>query len=137
MNNTYYIEITDISSDEIIYVSYLDGNGKYLEKEDNPGFKILSLVTDIDNGTFCSDAESFKYLLKDLLIILEEAKKDDDIRMVNHIKEIIVLTNLCLWNSSGVFKKVSFALAIVHSYYGGWHQKKVYKRIYDFSCIDS
>jgi hypothetical protein len=86
-------------STKLMYHTFHKRNGDYLEKEASAHiFSVLSQVDSCDPSSFHTE-DSLNMLINDLDTALSEAKSNNDQEMCNHIKEIIVLSKLCLWNS--------------------------------------
>lgn len=93
----YKRETADILSSPI-YHTFHERNGKYLERENEPSkFLVLKDIDDCDPSEFYT-SKGLNDLLSDLEIIVLEAKTEKDIEIANHLKEIVVLCKLCLWN---------------------------------------
>lgn len=90
------------NDDLILYRTFHESNGRYLERENEPEkFKILWNVDDASPSVF-KDTQDINMLMEDLKTVLDEAHSQNDNEMCNHLKEIFILCKLCLWNN-GVF----------------------------------
>lgn len=88
------------TDDLVLYRTFHENNGRYLEREGESGkFKILWNIDDASSSVF-KDTQDIRMLMKDLETVLDEAHSQNDNEMCNHLKEIFVLCKLCLWNSS-------------------------------------
>lgn len=101
MQNIWLIKRDDyplgsFPEDHALYSIYHERNGKYLEREgEATKFKILPSFDDTSSTVLFDE---FMDLLNDLIILLEEAKQNNDTEIVLHILEIIVLCKFCIWN---------------------------------------
>ena len=83
---------------KLIYHTFHEENGKYLERECEPeDFSILKDIDDSDPSSF-SEVETLIALIDDLDIVIQEAEIKKDYELSNHLKEVMVLCRLCLWN---------------------------------------
>ncbi|PIT49918.1 hypothetical protein BHC46_01265 [Snodgrassella alvi] len=94
----YKTTLNEKTPDIVLYRAIAENNTSYLEREDeNEKFNKLWNVDDCSPTTFKS-AEDIILLMKDIEIVLDEARKNNDIKICNHLKEIFVLCKICLWN---------------------------------------
>ena len=90
--------ISVYSAGGLIYHTVHERNGEYLEREyEKEIFSMLRDVDDCDPSSF-GEPETLNPLIDDLDIVIREAEEKKDIEMANHLKEILVLCRLCLWN---------------------------------------
>ena len=90
------------NDDLILYRTFHESNGRYLEREnESEKFKILWNVDDASPSVF-KDTQDINMLMEDLKTVLDEAHSQNDNEMCNHLKEIFILCKLCLWNK-GLF----------------------------------
>ncbi|OCG60289.1 hypothetical protein [Gilliamella sp. Fer4-1] len=88
--------------DIVLYRTFHENNGRYLEREDEPEkFKVLWNIDDSSPSVFKSN-QDINMLMQDIEVVLNEAHSQNDNEMCNHLKEIFVLCKLCLWNN-GMF----------------------------------
>ncbi len=86
------------NNNTLFYHTFHKDNGKYLEREnEKEKFLVLYEVDDCSPSEF-SDAASLNRLINDLNITIQEATLLNDIQSANHLKEIVVLCKMCLWN---------------------------------------
>jgi hypothetical protein len=90
--------ISIYSAGELLYHTVHERNGDYLERENQPEkFKILKDIDDCDPSSF-GEAEVLQSLILDLDLVIIEAQQKQDAELANHLKEILVLCRLCIWN---------------------------------------
>lgn len=90
--------ISIYSAGELLYHTVHERNGEYLERENQPEkFVVLKDIDDCDPSSF-GEAEALQLLISDLDIVIFEAREKQDAELENHLKEILVLCRLCLWN---------------------------------------
>lgn len=89
----------------VIYRSEHLRNSNFLEREnDGDKFKILKYVDDCDPSILMKTSEILE-LIEDLEIVIIEAKHD--IEISNHLKEIIFMCKLCVWNIDYFYLEIS------------------------------
>ncbi|WP_201586075.1 hypothetical protein [Psychrobacter jeotgali] len=89
----------------VIYRSEHLRNSSFLEREnDEDKFKILRYVDDCDPSILMKISEILE-LIEDLEIVIVEAKHD--IEISNHLKEIIFMCKLCIWNTNDFYLEIS------------------------------
>lgn len=82
----------------LLYHTYHERNGEYLEREgETNDFLVLSAIDDCDPSGFYT-SEGLNDLILDLNKVIHIANKRGDSLAANHLKEILVLAKLCLWN---------------------------------------
>ena len=92
-------------ANEVVYRTYHSRNGSFLEKEDDGGkFQILRYVDDCSKTALMTTPEILK-LIEDVEIVIDESKNDNEI--CNHLKEIIFLCKLCVWNDEDFYLEIS------------------------------
>ncbi len=95
---TQGIALYSQANNQLIYFTTHRRNGDYLEREADAGrFEMLAGVDDCDPSYFYT-TENLSQLIRELDIIIGEAEKNLDTEISNHLKEILVLCRLCLWN---------------------------------------
>ena len=97
----------DVSVDKPIYHTFHERNGEYLERENEPNrFRILAEIDDCDPNFF-SGYDLLNNLILDLDSIIEEANLNNDGELSNHLKEVLVLCKLCVWNVNDFWLYIS------------------------------
>lgn len=90
-----------------VYHTFHERNGDYLEREnEKQKYPLLGEVDDCDPSTF-SGAEIIVSLMAELDLVVEEADGVGDLELANHLKEILVLCKLCVWNSGEMWIHMS------------------------------
>ena len=93
------------NSDSIVYRSYHPRNGSFLEKEsEREKFQILRYVDDCSKTTLMTTIEILK-LIEDIGIVICESTNDNEV--CNHLKEIIFMCKLCIWNEGDFYLEIS------------------------------
>ncbi|ATN00965.1 MULTISPECIES: hypothetical protein [Proteus] len=88
------------NENEVLYRTFHERNARYLERENQSDkFKIIWNIDDASPSVFMN-SDDLVSLLEDLEILVQEACKNNDHEILNHLKEIAVLCKLCLWNES-------------------------------------
>ncbi|MCX8579130.1 hypothetical protein J3U35_06705 [Gilliamella sp. B2717] len=102
--------------DLVLYRTFHENNGRYLEREGESGkFKILWNIDDASSSVF-KEPQDINMLMDDLETVLDEAHSENDNEMCNHLKEIFVLCKLCLWNSGKFYLEFTPWGVILDSY---------------------
>jgi|GEM_PF-2287872 len=90
---------------EVVYRTYHSRNGSFLEREnDGEKFQILRYVDDCSKMALMTVPEILKFI-EDIRIILGESSNDNEI--CNHLKEIVFLCKLCIWNDKDFYLEIS------------------------------
>lgn len=100
--------------DNVIYRSDHLRNGDFLEREkDGEKFNILRYVDDCSHTTLTEVPEILK-LMNDIDVVIRESQIDKEI--CNHMKEIIFLCKLCIWNRDDFYLELSPWGADINTY---------------------
>ncbi|WP_025374273.1 hypothetical protein [Advenella mimigardefordensis] len=95
------------SNDDVLYRTFHERNVNYLERENQADkFKIIWNIDDASPSVF-KTPDDILLLLEDLESLVQEAFKNNDHEMLNHLKEIVVLCKLCLWNKGELYLEFS------------------------------
>ncbi|MCW2255567.1 hypothetical protein M2263_001658 [Providencia alcalifaciens] len=100
----------------MLYRTFHERNSSYLERENEADkFKI---IWNIDDGSpsFFMKSNDIVMLMQDIEILVQEACKNNDNEMLNHLKEIMVLCKLCLWNEGMFYLEFSPWGVVLDSY---------------------
>lgn len=89
----------------VIYRSEHLRNSSFLEREDDgKKFKVLRYVDDCDPSILMTVLDMLE-LIEDMKIVINESK--NDIEVNNHLKEIVFMCKLCIWNIDSFCLEIS------------------------------
>lgn len=89
----------------VVYRSEHLRNSNFLEREnDSEKFKVLRYVDDCDPSILITTSDMLE-LIEDVKIVINESKHDNEV--INHLKEIIFMCKLCIWNISDFYLEIS------------------------------
>ncbi len=89
----------------VIYRSEHLRNSGFLEREnDGEKFKVLRYVDDCDPSILMTVSDMLE-LIEDMKIVINESKNDVEVN--NHLKEIVFMCKLCIWNIDNFYLEIS------------------------------
>jgi len=89
----------------VIYRSENLRNSSFLEREnDGEKFKVLRYVDDCDPSILVTVSDMLE-LIEDMKIVIDESKNDVEVN--NHLKEIVFMCKLCIWNIDTFYLEIS------------------------------
>lgn len=89
----------------VVYSSFHPRNGKFLEREsDGDKFKILKFTDGCDPSALMTVSEILIFI-EDIRIVIGESRNDNE--MCNHLKEIIFMCKLCVWNIDDFYLEIT------------------------------
>lgn len=81
---------------KVVYSIYHPRNGDFLEREnDEDKFEILRYNDDCDPSALMTTLDMLA-LIDEIRIVISESEEDKE--MCNHLKEVIFMCKLCIWN---------------------------------------
>ncbi|MBH0095433.1 hypothetical protein I6E61_03420 [Psychrobacter sp. NZS113] len=89
----------------VVYRSEHLRNDNFLEREnDGEKFKVLRYVDDCDPSILITVSDMLE-LIEDIRIVISESTHD--IEITNHLKEVIFMCKLCIWNINDFYLEIS------------------------------
>ncbi len=89
----------------VVYSSFHLRNGEFLEREkDGDKFEILRYTDDCDPSALTTLLELLKFIEEIRIVI---AESEDDKEMCNHLKEIVFMCKLCIWNIDEFYLEIT------------------------------
>lgn len=99
--------IKSSNDNEVLYRTFHERNASYLERENQSDkFKIIWNIDDA-SPSFFMKSDDIVMLMQDIEILIQEACNNNDNEILNHLKEIMVLCKLCLWNEGAFYLEFS------------------------------
>ncbi|WP_201598775.1 hypothetical protein [Psychrobacter vallis] len=90
---------------KIIYSVFHPRNGDVLEREnDKDKFEILRYTDDCDPSALMTTLDILDFM-KEIQIVMSESENDNE--MSNHLKEIIFMCKLCIWNIDEYYLEIT------------------------------
>lgn len=90
---------------KVVYSTYHSRNGDFLEREsDGDKFEILKYTDDCDPSALMTTLDMLTFI-DELRIVMSESEEDTE--MCNHLKEIIFMCKLCIWNIDEYYLEIT------------------------------
>jgi hypothetical protein len=90
---------------KVVYSTYHPRNGDFLEREnDGDKFEILRYTDDCDPSVLTTTLDMLAFI-DEIRIVISESEEDNE--MCNHLKEIIFMCKLCIWNIDEYYLEIT------------------------------
>ena len=94
-----------LNESKVVYSTYHSRNSSFLEREkDGDKFEILKYTDDCDPSVLMTTLDMLAFI-DEIRIVISESEEDN--KMCNHLKEIIFMCKLCIWNIEEYYLEIT------------------------------